>query len=281
PDVGAQVLLGSTLYALWLCFEMVIQSQKQPYRRPETGEALRNSDAWKAGTLLRAGISALRKDRRIRGSVVRLTIGWALGFLLAAPYLLPVLDYSKDGSRMARRGAGEEERPPIGLSALPQVLLPDMYGTTQAGVVRFAAGHQAESSAAAYAGLLAALLAAPLAFCSRRHRLVNLFLILLAFFGLAWCLNIPGLVSLLRLPGLNMMSHNRLVFLSSFAILALAVIGLEVLGQNLVTWRRWLLLPSGVLVCLCLWNLFRTLRLPEPIRIQLPAMVAQGKEVGN
>ena len=73
-------------------------------------------------------------------------------------------------------------------------------------------GNQLESSAAAYAGLLATLFVAPLAWCSRRHRSITIFLAALGFFALSWCLDVPGLVWLLRLPGLNMMSHNRLVF---------------------------------------------------------------------
>ena len=39
------------------------------------------------------------------------------------------------------------------------------------------------------------------------------------------------LVAFLRLPGINMMSHNRLVFATSFSILALAAIGLDTLWR--------------------------------------------------
>ena len=168
-------------------------------------------------------------QRHWRGLFARLAIGWTLGFLFAAPYLLPVLEYTRTGARMARRSAGAEERAPVGLKALPQVILPDFYGTSQKPSMRFVAGHHSESSAATYAGLLTTMLVAPLAFCSRRHRGMNIFLVLLLVFGLSWCLDLPILVSVLRLPGMNMMSHNRLVFLASFAILALATIGLEAL----------------------------------------------------
>jgi len=38
-------------------------------------------------------------------------LGWGLGFLLAAPHLLPLLEYAQTGSRMIHRNAGIEERP--------------------------------------------------------------------------------------------------------------------------------------------------------------------------
>ena len=124
--------------------------------------------------------------------------GWGLGFLLASPYLLPFLEYTHTGFRISRRAEGEEERPPVGLAALPQVVLPDMYGTNQIGSYYLPVagqGNQLESSSAAYAGLLATLLLAPLAWCSRRHRSLNVFWLILIVISLAWVLNIPGLVS--------------------------------------------------------------------------------------
>jgi hypothetical protein len=84
-------------------------------------------------------------------------------------YLLPLLEYSGSGSRIERRGAGEEERPPAGIAALPQMVLPDLYGsygTMKTGSFRLAPGNQQESSAATYCGLLASLFLAPLAFVS-------------------------------------------------------------------------------------------------------------------
>jgi len=173
-----------------------------------------------------------------------------LGFLLAAPHILPLVEYAKTGSRMIHRSAGAEERPPAGLAALPQVVLPDIYGTTEKGSTFIAAKLEPsllESTTAAYAGVLATLLVAPLAWFSQRHRAVNAFWIFLAFFGLSWSLDVPGFVDLLRLPGLNMMSHNRLVFLTSFAILSLTAIGLENLLCGSVQRRWWFWLPAGLL----------------------------------
>src|SRR5207249_10754909 len=98
-----------------------------------------------------------------------------------------------------------------------------------------------------------------------------------AFFGLSWCLNVPGFVTLLRLPGLNMMSHNRLVFISSFAILALAAIGLEVFSRNPIQPGWWTIGPPTLLLGLRFWALYRTIFLPEPIDTQLGQFVLQGK----
>src|SRR5262249_55208768 len=139
-----------------------------------------------------------------------LVLAWSLGFLLAGPHLLPLVEYCSTGARMIERQKGSEERPPIGLDALPHVVLPWMYGTTRHGWVFLSkAGNLPESAAAAYTGMSATLLLAPLAWCSRRHRSINLFWLVLSFLALSWVLNIPGMVSLLRLPVLNMFSHNR------------------------------------------------------------------------
>jgi hypothetical protein len=111
-------------------------------------------------------------------------------------------------------------------------------------------GNLEESAVGAYAGVIAMLFVAPLAFWSRRHRSFNLFLAALAIFGLSWILNVPIIVGVLRLPGLNMMSHNRLVFATCFAFVALAGVGLEMLSKGTLRWQRWhwlLVLPLALL----------------------------------
>ncbi len=247
-DVAGQVLLTAGLYGLWCLFV--------PAGAGAPGELV---STWKQGAL-------------------KLATGFALGFLLAGPYWLPVVDYTRTGSRMARRSTGEEERPPIGLTALPQVVLPDLYGAMQTGSFRYAHDHQAESSAAAYAGVLVTLVAAPLAFCSRKHRRDNVFWVLLTALSLSWCLNVPGLVQILRLPGLNMLSHNRWVFCGSFSLLALAAVGLDVMRQGPIPWRWWLWFPAAILAALCVWCLYRSTHLPEPLATQLVKLVQQGGE---
>jgi hypothetical protein len=214
----------------------------------------------------------------------RLTVGWVIGLLLAAPAVLPALEHARTGSRMARRATGTEERPPVGLAALPQVVLPDLYGSSQTGsfsIFPKGVGNLQESSAGAYSGALATLFAAPLAFFSRRHRREKWFWVALAGLGLGWCLNVPGVVQILRLPGLNMMSHNRLVFFTCFAILALAAIGLEALRAQPFEWRLWAWLPALVLLALCAWSVYRACILPHPIDPELQTMVLQGVDTGE
>jgi hypothetical protein len=247
-DVAGQVLLGSGIHAVWCLWNTY------------PGEGF---------------------GRKSRTAIAMLVLGWGLGFLLAAPHLLPLLEYAQTGSRMAHRNEGIEERPPVGLTAMPQVVLPDIYGTIEKGSIFIPPVFEPdllESASAAYTGVLATLLVAPLAWCSRRHRPINGFWAFLAFFGLSWCLDVPGFVDLLRLPGLNMMSHNRLVFLTSFAILALAAIGLENLLHGAVQRRWWFWLPGALLAGLCGWCIYRSISLPEPVATQLEQAVLGGKQ---
>ena len=128
----------------------------------------------------------------------------------------------------------------------------------------------------AFAGLLAALLLAPLAWQSGPQRPMVWLLAALGVLGMAWAVDIPGLVDLLRLPGLNMMSHNRLVFVTALAVVALAAIGLETLRAGRFPWRWWFWLPFGISIALGCWCLFRAAQLPEPLASQLPAAIPPG-----
>jgi hypothetical protein len=248
-DVAGQVLLASSFYGAWCLWDSY-------------------SHHWLRGPG--------------RGAILSLVAGWGLGFLLAAPAILPVLDYTHTGARMSQRSEGMEERPPVGLAALPQVVLPKMYGSYEWGSFPIFPKNQpalAESTAAAYTGVLETLLLAPLAMCSRRHRAANVFWVFLGFFALSWSLNVPGFVQLLRLPGLNMMSHNRFVFAFSFAILALTATGLDFLQQEPVRWRSWFWAPTALLAGLCFFCVCRALSPPEQIE-QLSSYVLQGKRIG-
>jgi hypothetical protein len=168
----------------------------------------------------------------------------------------------------------------VGLRALPQVVLPDMYGTDRAGSHRLTKENQIESSAAGYAGVCATLLLAPLVWSNRKNRGSGIFWSLMVVFSLSWCLNVPGLVKLLRLPGLNLMSHNRLVFLTSFAILVMAAAGLESLRAEPVRWRRWFWIPILLLAGLCLWSLISLWSPPEPLATQFEKAIQKGERVG-
>ena len=250
-DISGQVLLGSGIYAIWCLW-----------------------DAYPGNWF----------HRKSRSAIALLVLGWGLGFLLAAPHMLPLLEYAKTGSRIMHRSAGQEERPPVGLAALPQVVLPDIYGSSEENSVFLAPaseGNLLESASAAYAGVVATLLVAPLAWCNRRYRAMNLVWLFLAFLGLSWCLNVPGFVNLLRLPGLNMMSHNRMVFLTSFAVLSMTALGLENLLNGSIQRRWWFWLPAVWLVGLCGSCLYRSVFLPEPVATQLALYVSHGQYLGQ
>lgn len=279
-DIAGQVLLASGIYAVWRLVD----------------ESLRHWLAHRAGRLASSRLTgrqpvaparfSLNDSRTILAqpmpAALALVCGWGLGFLLAAPCLLPTLEYSRTGYRMQHRGRGSEERPPVGLASLPQVVLPDMYGSRLKNhypMYPDKQGSQMEGSAATYAGLLATLLVMPLAWCSRRHRSATALLTVLGLFTLGWSLNMPGVVQLLRLPGLNMMSHNRFVFVTSFAIIALAAIGLDVLSRGELKRQRWFWLPILVLVALLLWCIYRATVLPEPLATQLATSLQEGKKL--
>jgi hypothetical protein len=249
-DVAGMVLLVAGLYAAW-CF----------------------IDQYGRQCLSRQAVPAM----------ATLVAGWGLGFLLASVWLLPMLEYSQGSLRMARRSAGERERPPVGPEALPQMVLPDMYGSTQEGNVPLFPrnqGNQLESSAAGYTGLLATILLMPLAWCSRRHRSMNIFWTVVAILGASWCLDLPGLVELMNAPGLNMLSFNRFVLATSFAILAMAAVGLDVLWRGDVQWRWWFLAPASLAAVLLVWCLYRAAVLPEPLATAWEPRLMGGAAIG-
>ena len=248
-DIAGQMLLISGLFALWhLC----------------------NSGCSRYGL--------------IGNKIGLLAAGWGLGLLLAAPYVLPTVEYGKASMRLERRAAGLEERAPAGPAVLPLVVAPDCYGTSQEGSFPLAPkglGNQLESPAAGYAGLVATLLLAPLAWCSRRHRTLNIFWCLLAFLGLGWSLNLPGVVDLLRLPGFNMMSHNRLVFATAFAILALAVVGLDVVSRGQTRWHHGFWVPVGLLLLLFIWSTLNVWRVPLRIDAIIETLMNEARQAGG
>jgi hypothetical protein len=216
-----------------------------------------------------------------RGALV--IAGWVLGFMLASPDLSHALEYTHTGARLSERGKGHEERPPIGLVSLPQLLLPHIYGTIERDSFPIVPKNEAniiETPAAGFAGIVAALALAPLAWSGRRqHRSIAAFLVVTGLLGLAWCLDIPGIVWLMRLPGVNLLPYNRFVFATSFAIISLAAIGLEAVASNDLAWHRWYYIPMAILLVLAGWCVFRSFSLPATIARDLPQAVASGSSV--
>jgi hypothetical protein len=244
-DISAQVLIASGLYGVWRLVNIY-------------GAQCLAGPARKAGLFVLAG--------------------WLLGGALAAPYVMPISDYVRTGARTAERAAGFEEREPGGLSALPLLAIPDINGGTRKDSYPLPGPFQIESLAAGYAGVVALLFLVPLAWRNHRRRSTALFLSGLALLGFAWCLGVGGIVMILRLPGLNMLSHNRMVFVSSFAILAMAALGLESLSEpNDGGDRRWPYLAAGLAGAMSLWLLYRVGHLPEPVATEIQKLFAEGK----
>lgn len=213
-----------------------------------------------------------RKPRSIPGLAAATIIGWSLGFLLAAPAWLPAVDYVKSGTRITARNDGKESRPPIGWKALPLVVFPEAFGTEKDDTVFVhESGVRLESSAGAYAGCISLLFAIPWAWFDRKRRSWFFCLLLIAFLGIGWQFNVPGLVSLWRLPGLKMLSPSRLVFATAWATLMLAAIGLEQFCKSFDGPRSRLLhIPALVTIgcwLSCLAGLFAW---PAALRALLP-----------
>ncbi len=126
-------------------------------------------------------------------------------------------------------------------------------------------GNLLESSSAAYAGLLATLLVAPLAWCSRRHRAINILWIVLGVISLAWVLDMPVLVCAAAAAGAE---HDVAQPLHLRRLLRRDGDGGRGLGrarQGGLQRRWWFWLPALLVAGLACWCLFRAAVPPEPL----------------
>ena len=226
--------------------------------------------------LLAAEVRAERRWKAVLWSATRIAAAWLVGFLLSGPYLIPLVDYSRTGARTQLQSQQFEERPPEGLRALPAIVLPNVFGgDVSVDALRTPRTVLPESSSGAYAGLLAALWLAPLAWRDRSRRSGVLFLSLLVIVSLGWTLNIPGIVDLLRSPPLRplaSLSFNRWVLAAALAIVILAAIGLEQLRTAVAEFRWWFLIPIIATAAFGTWCLFRRLTLADAKDKQLFAL---------
>ena len=240
PGMGGLVLLTTGLYFLWsLVSQLCLRRQ------------------WRAVATAAAVVGA----------------GWLVGFLIGAPYLLPLLEYGRTGARMDARAEGYDERPPEGLEGLPAIFWPEVNGgETHANTSRTALhSNLTEGASGAYAGLLALVWLAPLAWRHRRLRSQTIFLALLIILSLGWTLNVPGIVDVLQskpLRPLASLSFNRWVFATSDAILILAAIGGDSLLAGVPKFRRWWTIPMVITAGFFGWCLYRFFGITQELENQ-------------
>ena len=217
-----------------------------------------------------------RNAGSIAGLVAATIIGWSLGFFLAAPAWLPAVDYVQSGTRITARNDGKEARPPIGWRALPLIVFPEAFGTEKDDTVFVhESGVRLESSAGAYAGCISLLFALPWAWFDKKRRSWFFCLLLISILGIGWQINVPGLVSLWRLPGLKMLSPSRMVFATAWATLMLAALGLQQFGKSFEGPRRPVLhVPAIVTIGCWLWCLAGLFAWPDKLR----TLLSQGQQ---
>jgi len=164
--------------------------------------------------------------------LLSLALAFAAGILLAAPQILPTLDYMRMSYRIATRLSGNDPTPVVGMTAIGQTILPYSYGTDARGGLQFFPYNIPESAASAYTGMILVLTFAPLAFAIRRRRTSAIFLLLLALVAAIPILGIPILSKPFLLFPLSALRNNRFVFVTSFCLLTLAVLGMDTLKRT-------------------------------------------------
>lgn len=219
-----------------------------------------------AHLLIGSGLYALGRIASIpsllRGPPLALLGGWGVGALLSAAQTLPTLEYLRTSARIADRLHGVVETAPAGWHSLVQLVLPYAYGATSEGLVLLAPAVRQESAATGYAGLLIALVLAPLGIARCWKRKFAWPLLLLALIGIAQITSFPLLSQLLQLGPLAALRNHRLVLLTGFSILSLGVLGLDALldGEHPPRWLR----STAALLLLALagWSAARALHWP-------------------
>jgi hypothetical protein len=206
-------------------------------------------------------------------AVLALAGGILLGLLLAAPQLVPTAEYMRSSRRVAGRAQGEVETRPVGFAALPLLAIPDFQGSSRRGRLMLSV-NQLESAAVGYAGFFPLLVLAPLAFARPEWRRTAAFFAALAVVCLGQVLDIPVLSWVLASSPLRLLRNNRLPLVSGFAVLALAVLGLEALRQGAVRRRAWFALPAALLGLLGAWCVLRALSPPDILGPGLAAFVS-------
>ncbi len=207
-------------------------------------------------------------SKRALGAVVALALGFGAGALLSGPQSLPTLEYMRESWRIQRRQSGTVETKPVGATALHGVVMPYYFGSTQRHTTLLRYGNRPEGPEAAYAGMLALLVLAPIGFAASRRRLVRFqfFWLLLGFLGLAQVLDVPLLAKVFELPGLNTLRNNRFTLVTAWGAVAMAAVGLDVLLRGGFRWRPWMWALVVACAALALYMLARASEPPELLR---------------
>lgn len=213
------------------------------------------------------GVGGLVRKPALAG-LLALSFGVGSGALLSAPQSLPTLEYMRESWRIQKRAEGRVETKPIGAAALHAVVMPYYFGSTQRHAVLVRGSNRPEGPEAAYAGLLALLVLAPIGFAAAQRRRVGFqcFWLLLGFLGLAQVLDVPLLASVFELPGLNTLRNNRFTLVTAWSTVAMAALGLDVLLRGEWAWKKWMWAPLVLCGALALYMLARASEAPELLR---------------
>ena len=220
---------------------------------------------------------------------------WALAFLgaatlgtaLAAPQLLPYLEYYRLSSTAASARNAARWSFHLSPATLTHFFTPYISGSYSRGFeeLRALLGLNPQDNfneRAGYVGVLSLYLAA-IAGCLRRGPARFYAAALLACLCVIY--GLPPLPRLLgAVPVLNAINHNRLMLFVCFSLSAMAGLGLETVGEARASPRRGaalgLLWSATALVLLWLWQVFRPALAalsPEELRFalaQLPVLLA-------
>lgn len=222
-----------------------------------------------------------RSARTTLLSMGSVCLGWFLGLAIASPFLLPLVEYSRSGSRMEARVAGAEERTPVGLQAFWSVVFPESYGGSREGLPYLGVSQNIlESSSGGFAGGVVISLMLPIAIFCPFSRKEAAFWVILVILGLTWQLSLPVFTSIQRIAPLNLLSWNRWVFASSFSMLVLMSLALDVYLRRGESSRASLQIGMAGLILFLVIDLWLLLNIPEPFRQTLEAAVRQGMVPG-
>lgn len=246
------------------------------------GLVLLSSGLWAGARVLQGWRSGAGSHRTQLSRIFPVVTGWAAGFLLAAPVLVPLVAELSNSGRVAERAGGLEMTPPGGLRDALEIVIPDLRGATRTDSVRTGPTNRQESVAAGYVGCISTCLLAVLGLGGPSRpgspRVCLAVLVLVAF---GWCLGVPGLVATMQVPGPNLLPFNRMTFSGAFGLLSLAAMGLDRLLRGDGLSRRELAASALLLGVAAGWSAYRVLVPPEPVRSELARRLAADVPLWN